>query len=230
MLQHLLPLDLRRRRLLARAPDGPLRDYLSVPFPAPKRDAREVAYLALDLETTGLDPARHEIVSVGVVEMIGGRIELAGAEHRLVRPEGPIPEASAVVHRITDDRAAEGEAPAEVVGWLLERLAGKVLVAHHCEMEWGFLDAACRRLFGGPFLAPVVDTQWLARRALERRNQPYRAGELRLAALRERYNLPRYRAHNALSDALACAELFAAQLAEREGGGRLPLKGLLAPR
>ena len=89
-----------------------------------------------------------------------------------------------------------------------------------------FIDQICRKVCGAPFLARVVNTQWLARRSLERRNRPYGGNELRLFNLREQYNLPRYNAHNALSDALAAAELFAAQIAEREAK-KMPLKEFL---
>ena len=72
----------------------------------------------------------------------------------------------------------------------------------------------------------MVDTEWLARRWHQRRGQAIATGQLRLASLRQRFNLPRYRAHDALSDALAAAELFCAQLAEA-GGEALPLKQFL---
>ena len=50
-----------------------------------------------------------------------------------------------------------------------------------------------------------------------RREQPIRQGELTLAACRARYHLPDYRAHNALGDALATAELLLAHLASGAG-------------
>jgi DNA polymerase-3 subunit epsilon len=107
---------------------------------------------------------------------------------------------------------------------VLQALAGRVLLAHHVRVEYGFLDRACRRLYGQPLLVRVADTQVLARRALERGNQNYGGGELRLGALRSRYHLPRYPAHNALSDALAAAELFLALTARHRPGHRVPLK------
>lgn len=74
---------------------------------------------------------------------------------------------------------------------------------------------------------PVVDTQYLAARRLQRAHQPVVEGGLRLSNLRRQYHLPRYQAHNALSDALACAELFLAQVAEMAPDGAVRLKYLL---
>ena len=229
MLERFLSLDFRRRRLLRNCPSGPLHDYLATPFPAPRSDCRETVFIALDLETSGLDPQHDTIISLGWVAMRGLAIDLSTASHRLVRQQQAIPEASAVIHRITDDRAATGGELEAALTELLPLLAGRVLIAHNAKIEQGFLDTACRHLLGGPFLAPIIDTCYLARRWHDRRNRHYRSGDLRLGNLRTRYNLPQYRAHDALSDALACAELFAAQLAERGDGGKLPLKDFLLP-
>lgn len=215
--------DLRRRWSLHRVSAGPLRDYLAVPFPKPSTDYRHVDYLAIDLETTGLDPKRDQILSVGYVLVRGNRIELTGASHRLVHAAQAIPEESAIIHQITDDQAARGEPLDAVLADLLGDLAGKVMIAHHATVERGFLSAACRSVFGAGLVVPVVDTQSLALRTFQRRHIAFKGSELRLHALSERYNLPRYGAHNALSDALAAAELFLAQAAHMEGrrGARL---------
>ena len=225
MLRHWI-MDYRRRRL-GRKASGPLRDFYRVPFVAPGADCRRLEFVALDLETTGLDPARDEILSIGLVHIRDWRIELASAWHRLLRPDMDIPEQSAVLHRITDDQAATGEPLARVLPGLLARLAGKVLVAHHARLELRFLDRACRRLYGAGFLLPVIDTQQLARRGLERRNQPIAAQDLRLVECRRRHGLPRYPLHDALSDALACGELFLVQLAQQDVGKPIPLRRFL---
>jgi DNA polymerase III subunit epsilon len=227
LLELLLGLERGRRWQLRRAPPGPLRDFLSVPFPPRASDCRRVGFLAVDLETTGLDPATDEIVSVGWVGLSGEQIDLSTAGHRLVLPTRAVPEQSAVLHAITDDVAARGAPPRVVLAELLSVLAGKVLVAHNVSFELEFLRAACARAFGGRFLSPAVDTLALAVRALRRQPPAVERRELRLDALRRRHNLPRYRAHDALSDALAAAELFLAQLAQLGGERGVPLSKVL---
>ena len=98
-------------------------------------------------------------------------------------------------------------------------------MAHHARIERTFLDAACTRLYGGtlPNLK-FADTLALEKRSLDP------AGERRFQAGRpapvggalERYGLPRYKAHNALTDALAAAELFLAQAGHAAGRGTCP--------
>ena len=137
MLAHVLGLDFQRRRLLKRAPEGPLREYLMEPFPSKKTDYREVEYVAVDLETTGLDPRKEHILSIGLVRLNGTRIDLSTAEHILLYTSREIPEESAVIHQITDDQAALGNEIADVMPHLLQTLKGRVMIAHHARIETG---------------------------------------------------------------------------------------------
>jgi DNA polymerase-3 subunit epsilon len=225
--KYLFSLETRRKRLLKRAPAGPLREFLSVPTPDPGIDHRNLKYLALDFETTGLESSQHDILSAGYLTIQHSAVLLGTSRHEIVAIKGLIPEASAVIHRITDDQAAQGLPLETVVSNLLAELAGKVMVAHHADIEFGFLNAACKKLWGCGIVMPVSDTLALEKRLMEYSGRPMRPGALRLNTVRERYGLPRYGAHNALTDALACAELFLAQCEYRSRGKRMNLELLL---
>lgn len=166
-------------------------------------------YLAVDIETTALSPADGEIVSVGWVAIDGGDIELASAAHYLLGAEGPVGD-SAVFHQLRDCDREAGESAERVLARLLAAAAGRVLIFHCAELDLAFLNALCRRHLGAPLLLPFIDTLQLEYRRRQRRQQPILRGALGLAACREHYRLPNYPAHNALSDALATAELFLA--------------------
>ena len=206
--------DERRLRALRSAAPGPLRDYLSVPLPAPSVPLSDLRLLAVDIETTGLDPGTDRILSIGYVPVDGGSVVLGGAGRVVVRDDVGVGH-SATVHGLTDDTLAGGEPLADAVASLLAALTGRVLLAHFARIETGFLSAACERLWGTPMPCVVVDTLELEHRVVSERGRRVPApGALRLWAARERHGLPVYRAHEALTDALACAELYLAQRAE----------------
>ncbi len=208
-----------RARALRRSAPGPLRDYLATPVPPKDVPLRELGLLALDIETTGLDPRSDAVLSVGLVAVDGDEVRLGSARRLVVagaagaRGVGQ----SAVVHGLTDDDLAAGVPIDEVVAVVLDALQGRVLLAHHVRIETGFLGAACRRLWRAAMPCATVDTMELERRAVSRGwgSEP-EAGSLRLGRARERRGLPSYRAHECLTDALACAELYLAQRAELE--------------
>jgi DNA polymerase-3 subunit epsilon len=214
MFERFLSKDWQRRRALAKAPVGIMQDYLARSLPNKDTDYGDVDIVALDLETTGLDPQRDNILSYGLVHLRGQSILLESARHAIIRVQQQIPEASAVIHQITDDQAAAGRPLEAVLPEILEQLAGRVMLVHYAGIEQRFLDRACRRLYGAPFVIHTIDTLVLARRLFEIRNHTIQANNLRLFNLRPIYNLPQYKAHNALSDALATAELFLAMAAE----------------
>lgn len=220
-------LRLRRWFWRQRTADAECRKFLGASYPSQRSDWRSARFLALDLESTGLDPRRDQIISVGWVALEQGEIAVGQAAHYLVRGEAGVGQ-SAAFHLITDSARAEGSPIDCVLRAMLRAAAGRVIVAHHAPLERGFLDAACRRILGIPFLAPVVDTLALERRRFALRAAQPGAGELRLGACRRRYGLPDYPVHDALSDALAAGELMLAQAAHIAGDGRLGVGSLIA--
>ena len=195
-------------------------DALSFALAAP---AEQRDLLALDLETDGLDAGKSAIVQVGYVPLrLGGAadvlpgVRLGEARQVLVRGTGSLADDSVVVHGITDARRESGVTLAQALEQTLEAITGRVLVAHCAGVERAFLDAACRTVCGAPFVGATICTLELERRWFPR---PRTADGLRLGKLRSAHGLPSYPAHDALTDALACAELLLAQVAARRSRG-----------
>ncbi|WP_456412259.1 exonuclease domain-containing protein [Thiolapillus sp.] len=227
MLNWLFNLEKKRKRLLDKAPAGPVRDYLASPFPDRNSSIDDTALLALDFETSGLDVKKDHLLSVGYVELRQNRILLDTAHHQIIHSKRDMSGDNISIHHITHDQAAQGQTLAKTVESILRQLQGKVLLAHHAAVEIGFLQQACKTLYGMAPVIPAIDTMQLARRRLERQQQPCKANQLRLFNLRKQYGLPAYQAHNALMDAIATAELFLAQLAHGNYRKPPPLKNFL---
>jgi DNA polymerase-3 subunit epsilon len=200
-----------------KAPGGPLQSFYATPPPDPDTPLAQVPMIAVDLETTGLDPDRDDIVSIGMVTMDIHRITCRDARHWVFKPERALSDTSVTIHEITHSDVRDSPALESRCEDILAALAGRVVVVHFAPIERRFLARAARRLYGYPLEFPIIDTM-----ELERRHQTAglrrwfsRAGSLRLDACRARLHLPRYKAHHALTDALATAELLQAQVAHR---------------
>jgi DNA polymerase III subunit epsilon len=97
-------------------------------------------YAALDLETTGLDPARDRVIEVGAVAFTPDRI--SATMERLVDPGRAVPE---TILRLTGIRQEElrGAASAEsALRELSEFLRGRQPVGHGARLDVDFLTAA----------------------------------------------------------------------------------------
>jgi DNA polymerase-3 subunit epsilon len=218
--------DRRRARLAGQAPPGAVRDYLETPPPASRTDVRHLPLLALDLETTGLDPRSDHILSVGFVPVDGLQIDLSGAEQLLCRADVEVGQ-SATIHGITDDALTSGISVRSMLERVARALTGRALLAHHAAIETDFLSAAYVRELGVALPITAVDTMELQSRVLRSHGgEDLPPGALRLATARAHLGLPRYAAHQALTDALACAELYLAQVARLSGGQSMTLKAL----
>ena len=180
----------------------------------------EVELIAMDIETTGLDPSRDAIVSIGLAPFSLQRIRCAQASYHVVKPIAELTSKSVTLHRITHSEISDAPGLDQLLGTLLESLAGKVVVVHYRNIERGFLSEAVRYFIGEQLHFPVIDTMELEARLHRGANQPgwfarlrgIKPTSIRLADSRLRYGLPHYQAHHALIDALATAELLQAQV------------------
>jgi DNA polymerase-3 subunit epsilon len=182
-------------------------------WPSPPWES--VTYWALDLETGGLDPKSDPILAVGMVPIRGGAIRLAETYASLVRPdvrEGIRPDSMRAHHLVPRD-VAEAPPLETVLDQIDARIREGALLVHHAALDVAFLRRAYRRAgrrWPGP---PVVDTVALLLKAAKRAqfvdpDAPGIEPELNLAAARRRAKLPEYASHDALTDAIAAAELF----------------------
>ncbi len=184
----------------------------------------EQNFLVIDAEMSALNTDEGELLSLGWVMIRQGQIQLHSAEHHLLKSENSVGQ-SAVIHHLRDQDLERGHDVGGLFDHLLAVAKNCVLVFHHADLDMDFLNVVCRKRFGAPLLLPTVDTLVLEKKKFILREQPISQGALRLGSCRARYNLPVYPAHNALSDALATAELLLAQLSHR--GRNTTLKELL---
>lgn len=209
--------------LAQRARNPALKAFYQAGVVAPDTPISAVPLLAMDFETTGLDADCNDIVSIGLVSMTLERIRLHDSHHWILKPRADLRDESVVIHGITHSEVERAPDLKDMHRKLLELMAGKVMVVHHKGIERDFLDAAFKRRIGEGIEFPCIDTLELEAR-LHRRKPTGLLDKLfghkqrvsiRLPESRERYHLPHYPAHNALTDALACAELLQAQIAHR---------------
>lgn len=179
-------------------------------------------FLVVDTETSSLDPSTGEMLSIGWVVIRHGKIQLNTAEYYLLKPQHTVGN-SATIHELRDCELHQGINTTTMMQHFLSAASGRVLVFHHAPLDIGFLNVISKQLFDMPLLWPNIDTLQIEKKILERKHTPLKPSTLRLANCRARYNLPAYPAHNALSDALATAELLLAQVSYKTKSNKHPL-------
>jgi DNA polymerase-3 subunit epsilon len=169
---------------------------------------RQAAYAVVDLETTGLDARRDEIIAFAAVPVDDGRVAVGRTRTVIICPRR-MPAAETIrIHGLRSSDLEDAPPLDDVLDLILEALTGRVLVAHAAWVERGFLDSAFRPA-GLRVAKPVLDTAVLVRHVLE--GNGLGEGEVvPLAVAVERLGLPLHRPHHADGDALTTAQLFIA--------------------
>lgn len=186
----------------------------------------DIKLLALDIEMTGLDSKKDQMVSIGVIPIINAKIQPKLAQYKLIKIQGTVGQ-SAVIHGVLDRHLTDALPLQEVLQWLFEQCQDKVIVAHYASLDLQFLRQSLVGAARQSFSLFAIDTLLIDKKRELRKHQSLNTSSLRLNACRERYNLPIYNAHNALTDALACAELLLAQLSKMGGIDKVTLQQLL---
>ncbi len=189
---------------------------------------RAARFVAVDLETTGLDPRSDEIVSFAAVPVEEGRIVAGRAVRGLVRPELPPPGSSVEIHGLRAADLAAAPPAAEALAPLVTALRGRVPVAHATWVERSFLAPRLRPL-GYSLPRRMIDTAVLWRAlCIERGNGD--PGWCELSAVAAALGLPVHRSHDAEGDALTTAQVFLALATHLERHGRASVGALAAAR
>ena len=161
-------------------------------------------YIALDVETTGLDPLKDRIIEIGAVLFENGQV--IKTFNSLVNPHVIIPLEVSNINHITNQMLKsapeEKEVYANFIAFLSDATIGKTIIcAHNARFDLGFLKETFRRL---GYFANIyyVDTLSLARQTLP--NLPNH----KLNTVASYLDINNEKSHRAYSDALVCGKIL----------------------
>lgn len=168
-------------------------------------------FVALDLETTGLDSSKDRIIEIGAVRFRKDESGHYFPEERyqtFVNPEIPIPPEVTKLTSITDEMVKGGKETKAALAELHEFMGQDPMVAHNAMFDLGFLRYEAYRVteYAEPklkFNPVLIDTLQFARYALPDLKHH------RLGDVAKTLNITLQHAHRAIDDAIACGFIFA---------------------
>ncbi len=195
------------------------------------RPLGDYTFVVCDTELTGFDRKRDEIISIGAVLIRDLQIDLGATFHRYIRPRNMEHTEATLIHRITPQQLAQAPPLEEVLPAFVEFAGSSLMVGHHVALDMGFLNRAALQILGGTLSNPGIDTIRMAqgyRRVLlgHFHQEDGRTLSYALEDLAREFNLPIFKAHDALEDAMQTAYLFLFLLKKFRKGGLLTLKDI----
>lgn len=157
------------------------------------------SYVAIDLETTGLNPTSNRILEIGAVKVIEGQIK--ETYKTFVKPEMQIPIRIQELTGITNEMADKGIKSEQAIGELIDFCEDYPLLGHNLLFDFSFVKRYAinqKRTFE----KYGIDTLKIARKTLphlESRSLEY---------LCELYKIEHEEKHRAYCDAKATANLY----------------------
>ena len=171
--------------------------------------------IALDTETTGLEPAQgHRIIDIGCVEISNRRIT-DNRYHCYLQPDRKIDQEASTVHGITDDFLKDKPRFADIIPDLMKFITDAELLIHNAKFDVGFLNHELNRLKQNwqplDHYCQITDTLTLAR-------ERHPGQQNNLDALCKRYNIDnsKRQLHGALLDAEILAEVYLAMTRKQD--------------
>lgn len=170
-------------------------------------------WVALDCETTGLNPRSDEIIAIGAVRIVGNRVLTSERLDLLVRPEHGVSAESIRVHRLREQDVQDGVPAEEAMRRLLHFIGARPLVGYYLEFDVAMINRAMKPLLGIRLPQKQIEVSALYYDYKFRQLPPYRQQDnadidLRFDTLMKDLALPTRDAHDALNDAVMAALAF----------------------
>ena len=170
-------------------------------------------WVALDCETTGLNPRSDEIIAIGAVRIVGNRVLTSERLDLLVRPEHGVSAESIRVHRLREQDVQDGVPAEEAMRRLLHFIGARPLVGYYLEFDVAMINRTLKRTLGLTLPQEKIEVSRLYYDHVFQQLPPHKQQEnteidLRFATIMDALGLPTREAHDALNDAVMAALAF----------------------
>ena len=200
---------------------------------AEKQSLKQVSYVFIDTELTGLNERTDSIISIGALKMTEARIELGNTFYSLVKPntKSKMNDKSIFIHAITPTEVMEERKVETVLDEFLEFCGQDVLVGHCVSIDLNFINKEMKQSLGFSLPNPILDTNhlynWLWGKWPSEPGFSLHPQKVDLYEIAKSFGIPFTGAHNALMDAFITAQVFQRFLPWLERSGINYLEDLL---
>jgi len=156
---------------------------------------QDLSFVAIDLETTGIDE-NAEIIEIGMVKVKNG--EIVDKYEKLLKPANLIPEEITLLTGITNEMVSNKPIWSEIETEILDFLGENLLIAHNVPFDKGFIQRN---------LGYKLNNLWLDTYDLAKITSPT-LSSYKLRYLAQILKIESYIYHRAVYDAETCAKLL----------------------
>ncbi len=163
--------------------------------------------VSLDLETTGLNPKKDEILSIGAVKIRGDKILINDSFEAFTLPKKKIGDESIKIHHIRPCDISKAIKIEDAIYKLLDFIGNRTIVGYYIKFDFEFINRYIKSLIGCKIPNKTIElsTMYYKRR---RKSSAYEFVDLKFDTILKELEIPKLYKHDALNDAIMSAMIY----------------------
>ncbi|MEA2019374.1 MAG: 3'-5' exonuclease [Campylobacterota bacterium] len=171
------------------------------------KDIKENEYIVLDTETTGLNPKKDEILSIGAVRIKDNKIISSQSFEIFIKPIQDISHESIKIHHIRPDDLESGVTIDDALEKLLYFIGNLPIVGYYISFDIKILNTYIKEFIGTTLHNEPIELSSMYYKRY-RKKSAHEFVDLKFDTIMDNLNLPRLGKHDALNDAIMSAMIF----------------------
>lgn len=164
-------------------------------------------YVCLDCETTGLNPRKDEILSIGAVIIKKNRILMRNTFNIFVKPTKNINSESIKIHQIRPVDLQNAVEAKEAIFKLLEFIGNRPIVGYYIKFDIAIISKYTKEYIGISLPNHQIEVSSLYFKT-KKRHSEYEFVDLKFDTIMKELEIPELGKHDALNDAIMTSMIF----------------------
>lgn len=166
--------------------------------------------VSFDCETTSLNVAEAQIISIGAVKIRDNKILTSETFEILIKPEGMMEATNVTIHGLRPKDLTHGTTVEDAIEQFLHFVGGRPLVGYFLEYDVAMVNKFLKPMLGIKLPQPQIEVSRLFH-AQETKHKYYDADvDLTMANMVKTLGIPDLPRHDALNDAINVAMMYLA--------------------
>ncbi len=164
-------------------------------------------YVCLDCETTGLNPRKDEILSIGAVIIKENKVLMRKTFNIFVKPSDKISIESILIHRIRPIDLENAIDPEEAIYELLEFIGSRTIVGYYIKFDIAMISKYTKKYIGIKLPNASIEVSSMYYKT-KKRSSDYEFVDLKFDTIMKELDIPTLGKHDALNDAIMTSMIF----------------------
>ena len=164
-------------------------------------------WVSLDCETTGLNPKKDEILSIGAVLIKDNKILMRKTFNIFLKPSKNINPESIKIHHIRPIDLENGLDPQDAIYQLLDFIGSRPIVGYYIKFDVAIISKYTKKFIGIKLPNETIEVSSMYYKT-RKRSSDYEFIDLKFDTILKNLNIPALGKHDALNDAIMTSMIF----------------------